>query len=198
MVGVRARPSPPVLVAVTLPLLLALAIAALAITARVRGVDGAGLGAGDAAAAAAAPETGPLALVPVDAPDADGPRCASLLAALPATLPADGGTLPPRALADPAPAGTRAWAAAPRPVVLRCGLTRPAELAPDSALLEVDGVQWLRLDDPVPEPVVVSYVAVDRPVYVVLTVPTDSGSGPLQAVADVVRTTLPAVPVAVR
>jgi hypothetical protein len=200
MVDMRTRPSPPVLIAVTLPLLLALAVGALAITARVRGVEGVGLGAGgvEATAAPVAPETGPLALVPVEAPDAGGPGCATLLAALPAELPADRGTLPPRVLADPAPAGARAWAAAPRPVVLRCGLTRPAELAPDSALLEVDGVQWLRLDDPVPEPVVVSYVAVDRPLYVVLTVPTDIGSGPLQAVADSIRTTLPAVPVAVR
>ena len=194
----RSRPSPPVLIALALPLLLALAIAALAIAGRTRGVEGAGLAGDTGATTEVAPETGPLALVPVDAPDAAGPSCAALLAALPAALPADGGTLPPRPLADPAPAGARAWAAAPRPVVLRCGLTRPAELAPDSALLEVDGVRWLQLVDPVPDPVVVSYVAVDRPVYVVLTVPTDARSGPLQAVADTVRPTLPATPVAVR
>ena len=105
---------------------------------------------------------------------------------------------PVRPLAEPAPAGVRAWAAAPRPVVLRCGLPRPRELTPTSALLEIDGVQWLELDDGVPEPVVVTYVAVDRPVYVVLTTPVDAGSGPLQAVSDVVRDTLPATPVAVR
>jgi Protein of unknown function (DUF3515) len=200
---VRTRPSVPVLLAVALPVLLAVAVAVAGIMARVRGVEGAGLGSNPAASAPAAPETGPLALVPLDAPDAAGPRCAALLAALPATLPSDGGLLPPRPLADPAPAGARAWAAAPRPAVLRCGLTRPAELAPDSALLEVNGVQWLRLDDAVPNPTgsnseVVSYVAVDRPVYVVLTTPTDAGSGPLQAVADAVRVSLPAVTVAAR
>jgi Protein of unknown function (DUF3515) len=191
---VRSRPSPPVLVAVTLPLLLAAAVAALAIGARLGAVPGTG---GDAPVASAAAETGPLALVPVDAPDAAGSECAALLAALPQALPADGGTLPPRPLADPAPAGTRAWVDAPRPVVLRCGLTRPAELTPTSALLEVNGVQWLRLDDGVPDPVVISYVAVDRPVYVVLTAPTEAGSGPLQAVSDTVRATLPATGVAV-
>jgi hypothetical protein len=194
---VRSRPSPPVLIAVALPLLLAVAVAVVAIGARVRGVEGAGLD-GARAPVQAAPDTGPLALVPVDAPDAGGPRCAALLAALPDALPSDGGPLPPRPLADPAPAGARAWAAAPRPAVLRCGLIRPAELAPDSALLEVNGVQWLRLDDAVPNPEIVSYVAVDRPVYVVLTTPVDAGSGPLQAVADAVRTTLPAVTVSVR
>jgi len=83
-------------------------------------------------------------------------------------------------------------------VVLRCGLTRPVELTPTSTLLEVNGVRWLRLDDGVPYPVIVSYVAVDRPVPVVLTVPTDAGSGPLQAVADVVRQTLTATDVALR
>jgi Protein of unknown function (DUF3515) len=194
---VRSRLSPPVLVAVALPLLLAVAVAAMAITARVQGVDGSGLGDGRVPAEASTPETGPLALVPVDAPDAGGPQCSALLAALPAALPADRGTLPLRPLADPAPAGARAWAAAPRPVVLRCGLTRPQELTPTSALLEVNGVQWLQLDDAAPDPEAISYVAVDRPVYVVLTAPADAGSGPLQAVSDVVRATLPATEVAV-
>jgi Protein of unknown function (DUF3515) len=189
----RSRPSAPVLVAVALPLLLAVAVAVLGIVARTSGIDGAGTG-----EATAAPETGPLAVVPVDAPDADGPQCAALLGALPASLPTDGGVLPARPIADPAPAGTRAWAAAPRPAVLRCGLTRPAELTPTAALLEVNGVRWLELNDGRPDPVVISWVAVDRPVYVVLTVPPDAGSGPLQAVADAVRTTLPAAPVAVR
>lgn len=186
------RPSPPLLIALTLPLLLALAVAAIAITARVQGVEGAGL---SGQAAPAAPETTPLALVPVDAPDGASPQCTALLAALDGDLPADAGTLPTRPLADPAPAGVRAWADAPRPVVLRCGLTRPTELTPDAALLEVNGVRWLQLSDAGPDPVVTSYVAVDRPVYVVLTVPVEAGSGPLQAVADAVRATLPATAV---
>ena len=196
------RPSVPVLVALALPLLLAVAVVVAAVVGRVQGVEVAGLGGtetgGTGPSAAAAPETGPLAVVPVDAPDSGGPECAALLAALPAELPAGGGTLAARPLADPAPPGTRAWAAAPRPVVLRCGLTRPVELTPTSALLEVNGVRWLRLDDGLPDPVIVSYVAVDRPVYVVLTAPTGAGSGPLQAVADVVRQTLTATEVAVR
>ena len=77
-------------------------------------------------------------------------------------------------------------------------MPRPAERTPTSALLEVNGVGWLRLDDGVPGPVIVTYVAVDRPVYVVFTAPTDAGSGPLQAVADVVRQTLSATDVVVR
>ncbi len=183
------RPPLPVLIAIALPVLLALVVAGIAVTARVTGF-------GDPPPAVA--DTSPLAAPPVEAPDAAGPDCTALLAALEGDLPADGGTLPVRALAEPAPPGVRAWAAVPRPVVLRCGLPRPAELAPDSALLVVNGVQWLELDDGVPDPVVVTYVAVDRPVYVVLTAPLGVGSGPLQAVSDVVRDALPAVPVAVR
>lgn len=179
----------PVAIAIALPVLLALVVAGIAVTARVTGF-------GEPPPAVA--DTSPLATPPVDAPDAGGPDCTALLASLEGDLPADGGTLPVRPLADPAPPGVRAWAALPRPVVLRCGLPRPAELRPDSALLVVDGVQWLELDDGVPDPVVVSYVAVDRPVYVVLTTPVAVGSGPLQAVSDVVGRVLPAVPVAVR
>lgn len=187
----RTRPSGPVLLAVALPLLLALTVAAIGVAGRLQGVDGGG-------AAAPSVETGPLALVPVDAPDAAGPECAALLAALPAALPADDGPLPARPIADPAPAGARAWAAAPRPAVLRCGLTRPAELSPTSALLEVNGVQWLQLDDGLPAPDVTTWVAVDRPIYVVFTAPATVGSGPLQTVADAIRQTLPRTDIAVR
>jgi Protein of unknown function (DUF3515) len=181
-----ARPSAPVAIAIALPLLFALVIAGIAIAVRARGLDG------------TTPDTTPLAVVPVDAPQATDGRCVDLLANLDGDLPADGRTLPQRPLADPVPPGVRAWAAAPRPVVLRCGLPRPAELTPTSALLVINGVSWLRLDDGIPDPVVVTYVAVDRPVYVALTTPTAAGSGPVQQVSDLIRTTLPATPVAVR
>jgi hypothetical protein len=182
------RVSLPVAIAITLPLLLAIAVAALAVTARVRGVG-----------EPPPPETGPLAVAPIDSPDAAGPDCSALLAALPAELDGPDGPLPPRPIVDAAQQpGVRAWAATPRPVVLRCGLPRPVELTPTSALLEVNGVRWLQLDDGLPEPVQVSYIAVDRPVYVALTLPVDAGIGPVQQVADVVRVTLPSTPVAVR
>jgi hypothetical protein len=184
-----ARPSASVAIAVTLPLLLAVVVAGIAVVARVRGLDGSGPPPLD---------TRPLAVATVDAPDATSLSCTSLLAGLDGDLPAGGATLPRRALADPAPAGVRAWAATPEPVVLRCGLPRPAELTPTAALLEVDGVRWLQLDDGAPTPQLLSYVAVDRAVYVVLTVPSGVGSAPLQAVSDIVRTTLHAAPVVVR
>jgi Protein of unknown function (DUF3515) len=174
-----------VAIAIALPLLLAVAVAVIGIAGRVTG--------GPAPA-----ETSPLAVASVDAPQATSPSCTALLASLDGDLPAGDRTLPSRPLADPRPAGVRAWAASPRPVVLRCGLPRPAELAPTSSLLQIDGVQWLALDDGLPQPQLVTYVAVDRPVFVALTVPTGLGSGPVQAVSDVVRNRLVAVPVPVR
>ena len=180
-----ARPTRSTTVALALPLLLAVVVAGIAIWARAGASD------------RPAPDTSPLVLVPVDAPRAAGPDCADLLAGLDGDLPAGGTTLPARTLAQPRPPGARAWAASPDPVVLRCGLPRPAELTPTSGLLEIDGVRWLRLDDATTDPQRETYVAVDRPVYVALTFPTGVGSGPVQAVSDVVRTRLPATPVAV-
>ncbi|WP_250556807.1 DUF3515 domain-containing protein [Pseudonocardia lacus] len=184
----RERPALPVLLAIALPVLLAVVVAGIGIAGRL----------GVVAPAEQPVETGPLAVVPVDAPDATGPECAALLAALPAELDAADAPLPGRPLAEPAQPGVRAWAALPRPVVLRCGLPRPVELTPTSALLEVNGVQWLQLDDGVPDPVVISYVAVDRPVYAIVTIPPALGSGPLQQLSDVVRAALPATTVRVR
>jgi hypothetical protein len=185
----KGRPTAAVAIAVTLPLVLALVVAGIAIVARVRGVDGSG---------PPPPDTRPLAVATVEAPEAGSPSCTSLLAGLDGDLPAGSMTLPRRALADPAPSGVRAWAADPEPVVLRCGLPRPAELTPTAELLEINGVRWLRLDDGAPDPQVLTYVAVDRPVYVALTLPTAVGSGPVQAVSDAVRTTLSAAAVVVR
>ncbi len=176
--------SPPVVVAVALPALFAVAVAVLAIVSRAGGIP-------DAAQAAPVAQTGPLAVAPVEAPAAADPGCVDVLGALPATL---GGPLPAREIVPPV-AGVRAWAASPRPVVLRCGLPRPAELVPTSPLLQVNGVAWLTLDDGVPDPVVLTHVAVDRDVFIAVTVPAAGGSGPLQEISDVVREKLPVRPV---
>ena len=53
------------------------------------------------------------------------------------------------AAADPAPPGAAAWR--PRhdgePVILRCGLDRPAEFVVGAPLQVVDAVQWFRVPD---------------------------------------------------
>jgi hypothetical protein len=182
-----SRPSGPVLFAIALPLVLALAVASLAVAARL-----------GAFTVALPVDTTPLALAPVDAPDAEGPDCSKLLGLLPADLAGSTGPLPTRGLTAPLQPGARAWAAAPQPVVLRCGLPRPDELTPSSELLVIDSVNWLKLDDGIPNADVVTYIAVDRPVYVALTTPVGEGGGPLQQVADLLRDNYPPTKVAVR
>ncbi|MDQ3762895.1 MAG: DUF3515 domain-containing protein [Actinomycetota bacterium] len=131
-------------------------------------------------------ELSSLRLAVVPAPFASSADCARLLVALPEKL--DGGelgALERRELAAPAPVGAAAWGEPP--VVLRCGMDRPAELTATSRLLAVSGAQFLEIASPGTS----TWVAVDRPVYVVVDLPPASGSGPLQQIANVIANTLP-------
>lgn len=128
-------------------------------------------------------QSGPLALASIPAPQAAGAECAQILAAAPPTLLVDGRQVPRRPLADPAPAGAMAWGDDEQgPIVLRCGIDAPAQLQPTSPLVEVSGVSWLTIS----EGGMTSWFAVDRPVYVAVTVLSPDGSGG-EAVQDVSR-----------
>ena len=50
--------------------------------------------------------------------------------------------------AEPAPAGAAAWQASPaaEPVILRCGLDRPADFVVGAPIQVVDAVQWFEVD----------------------------------------------------
>ena len=135
------------------------------------------------------PETGPLALVPVPAPEAGSPACAALLGAAPTELTSNGTQLKLRELANPAPPATMAWGE-PDALVLRCGLNRPPELTPSAQLRLVNKVQWLQ----VPGEGASTWYVVDREVYAALTVPDSAGTGPLQEISDAVAAKLPARP----
>ncbi|HCA53447.1 MAG TPA: DUF3515 domain-containing protein, partial [Mycobacterium sp.] len=65
----------------------------------------------------------PVVIAAVPAPGAQTPQCQALINTLPDLL----GDLPRAATAEPTPAGTAAWRAGGEPVILRCGLGRPAE-----------------------------------------------------------------------
>jgi hypothetical protein len=137
------------------------------------------------------PLTGPVGLAPVDSPDASSVSCQRLLAALPGSLPNGAGKLARRPLANPAPAGTAAWGGTTTtdPVVLRCGIARPDALTPTSELLGVNGVNWLQVTGQD----AATWYAVDRRVYVAVTIPSTLSSGPLQSVSAVLDNVLPAV-----
>ena len=150
------------------------------------------LGGGDTEAAPATTSqerTGPLALAGVDAPDATAPECTQLVEALPAKLPSKGDELARLELADPAPPAAAAWAGdRGEPVVLRCGLPKPAEYAPTAQLREVSKVNWL----PVEGEGASTWYTVDRAVYVALTIPDDAGTGVVQEMSATIAKVLPA------
>ncbi|SBS71622.1 conserved hypothetical protein [uncultured Mycobacterium sp.] len=133
----------------------------------------------------------PVIIASVPAPKADSSTCKSLLDALPASL----GEFHRVAAADPVPQGAAAWrgAADNFPVIMRCGIDRPAEFVVGSPIQMVNAVQWFRLDDPDVDRS--TWVTVDRPVYVALTLPTQSGPTPIQTLSDLIARTMPAVPI---
>lgn len=133
--------------------------------------------------------TGPVTISP--APAAVGSDCTHLLDALPATL---GSGYRPAMVGPPVPPGVRAW----RPsvggtaVVVRCGLNRPAGFTVTSSLQVVDGVQWFQS---LTGPSTTDWYAVDRAVYVFLSMPSDVGPTPIQIVSDTISRTLPVRPI---
>ncbi len=68
-------------------------------------------------------------------------------------------------------------------VILRCGLDRPAEFVLGSPLQVVDAVSWFEIVDQGRS----TWFAVDRPVYVALTLPAGSGPTPIQEISTADR-----------
>jgi hypothetical protein len=126
----------------------------------------------------------PVAIASVPAPKGDGAECRALLGALPDHL----GDYRRAPAAQPAPPGAAAWTAGGEPIILRCGLERPAEFVIGSPLQVVDAVQWFEVGDQGRS----TWFAVDRAVYVALTLPQSSGPTPIQDISDVIAKSLPA------
>lgn len=130
----------------------------------------------------------PVPVVTVPAPQADSQDCRALLEALPAQL----GDFRRAELAAPAPQGAAAWTGdSGEAVVLRCGLDRPADFVVGSPIQVVDHVQWFE----VREGDRATWYAVDRKVYLALTLPPGSGPTPIQEVSDLIADTIGAVPI---
>ena len=136
--------------------------------------------------------TGPIVVGAVPAPASGSPACHAVLAALPTKL----GDATQAELVAPAPDGAAAWHSPTvgEPLVLRCGIERPAEFTSAAALVVVNGVQWLQISGADTGLKASTWVAVDRGVYVALTLPNGTGSAPLQDAAEAVKKALPAQP----
>jgi hypothetical protein len=76
------------------------------------------------------------------------------------------------------------------PIVLRCGVPRPAAFVRTSTLTVVNGVQWL----PEQRPGAVLWTAVDREVYVEVTVPAASSGDAVVDLSAALTQALPAHP----
>ncbi|MDQ3463184.1 MAG: DUF3515 domain-containing protein [Actinomycetota bacterium] len=107
-------------------------------------------------------------------PDADR-LCPTLMGGLPLVL-ADSQARPVRS----ASAYAAAWG--DPPIVLRCGVPAPPELAADSSLLQINGVAWFT--EPGEDGTV--WTAVDREVYVDVQVPSGQASGPVALLSEVI------------
>jgi hypothetical protein len=131
----------------------------------------------------------PVAIAAVPAPQAQNPACRALLAALPQRL----GDYQRAPTVAPTPAGAAAWRrdSGGEPVVLRCGLERPADFVVGSPIQVVDRVQWFEVRQNHRS----TWYTVDRPVYVALTLPPGSGPTPIQQLSDLVDHAMPAVPI---
>ena len=131
----------------------------------------------------------PVVIPALPAPQASSADCQRLLEALPLRL-GDYQRVTP---VEPVPQGAAAWQkpGADDPVVLRCGLDRPAEFVVGAPIQVVDAVQWFRVSDAGRS----TWFAVDRPVYVALTLPPGSGPTPLQQLSEIITKTLVAQPI---
>lgn len=140
---------------------------------------------GDEATQAAASE--PYTAVPLPAPGAESEACTTLMDALPPAL----GEANQVALTDPAPPGTAAYRMPDaEPVVVRCGLPAPPSFVVGVGLQEVNAVQWFNEADPDPAVTSSTWVAVDRPEYVAVTLPEGSGTGPIQDLSDALTSSM--------
>jgi hypothetical protein len=128
-----------------------------------------------------------VAIPSVPAPKAGSAECRALVDGLPEGL----GDYRRAPAAQPAPPAAMAWSAGGEPVILRCGVERPAEFVVGSPLQVVDAVQWFEVADQGRS----TWFAVDRPVYVALTLPQGSGPTPIQEISSVIAKSLPARPI---
>ncbi|WP_297596168.1 DUF3515 domain-containing protein [Mycobacterium sp.] len=137
-----------------------------------------------------------VAVPAAPAPQAESAACRALMDALPQRL----GDYQRAALEQPEPVGAAAWRSGRGgdPVVLRCGLDRPAEFVVGAPIQVVDRVQWFQVrsdQQSAGDAGRSTWYAVDRGVYVALTLPTGSGPTPIQRLSEMIEQRIAAAPI---
>jgi hypothetical protein len=125
-----------------------------------------------------------LPVVPVDVPpvtpEAEA-SCPALMGSLPFEL---AGETSRRVQSDT----LNAYAWGDPPIVLVCGVDRPAGYVVGVSAMQINGVQWY-VDTSDPDSTV--WTTVDRPVYVEITLPADVDSAPVTALTPEIAAALP-------
>ena len=125
-----------------------------------------------------------LPLLPVEAPPVT-PEAEAACPALVSTLPFDLLGEPSRRVDSDSPF-VYAWAEPP--VVLICGVDRPAGFTVGVSAIQINGVQW-HVETGDPE--VTVWTTIDRTVYVQVTVPASIDSAPVTALTTPIAEALP-------
>ena len=123
----------------------------------------------------------PVSMSTIDSPDADSPGCSRFLDALPRELAGH-----PRAeLTDPAPAGAAAWRSnSVSRITLRCGVSLPLQYTTLSWTTDVDGTDWIRVDDATTGSSLRTWFAVNRTPVVAVTADDRALDGAESPVAE--------------
>lgn len=116
---------------------------------------------------------------------ADAARCAEFIKKLPDEL----GDFEGKSVDGTTVRWTRADS---DPVVVRCGVERPHELAPTSSLQVINPVQWFMTDTI--EGRGQAYVSVDHRPYVAVWVPAGAGNAPITDVSALIEKNLQRAP----
>jgi hypothetical protein len=125
-----------------------------------------------------------LPVLPVDVPPVT-PEADASCPALMSTLPLDLEGKDSRRVQSDSP---YAYAWGDPAVVLICGVDRPARYVVGAALIQINGVQWY-VDTSDPDTTV--WTAVDRPVYVQISLPATVDSAPVTALTPQIAQALP-------
>ena len=118
--------------------------------------------------------------VPPVTPEADA-SCPAVMSGLPLDLQAE----PSRKVQSDSPF---AYAWGEPPVVLVCGVQRPAGYVAGASAIQINGVQWF-VD--ISDPGKTVWTTVDRPVYVEVTLPPSVDSAPVTALTVPIAQALP-------
>jgi Protein of unknown function (DUF3515) len=125
-----------------------------------------------------------LPVLPVDVPpvtpEAEA-SCPALMSALPLELTGE----PSRRVQSDSP---YAYAWGDPPIVLICGVDRPAGYVVGVSAIQINGVQWYVDTD---DPDTTVWTTVDRPVYVEIRLPASVDSGPVTALTPQIAAALP-------